>query len=135
MVCDEEWISPESFICVSPSLWSAERYIAIFNRDSSLEVCQPGNFKSKSTASNDAKITDISEQSENVQQKITPWKIFPIDDDSILAKQASLSNGKSREDGLIVVASLIDKAANLGGIFIVIICIKVMFHKRLCISH
>ncbi|EDV19252.1 uncharacterized protein TRIADDRAFT_5097, partial [Trichoplax adhaerens] len=54
--------------------------------------------------------------SANVQQKITPWKIFPTDDESLLSKQLTLSNGKSREDGLIVVASLIDKAANLGGL-------------------
>jgi len=54
----------------------------------------------------------------NVQKKIIAWKIVPPDEMMIaeLQQQRLLSLQKSSGGNLIVVASLIDKAPNLGGL-------------------
>lgn len=54
----------------------------------------------------------------NFQKKITPWKILGIPDSLLDTMSEELVSKKrnATEDGLIVVASLIDKIPNLGGL-------------------
>ena len=57
-------------------------------------------------------------QSGDVQKKITPWKVIPPDEEmmSEIQQQRMANLQKSSAGNLIVVASLIDKAPNLGGL-------------------
>lgn len=57
-------------------------------------------------------------QSSDVQKKIFPWKVIPPDADmmSEMQQQRLANLQKSSAGSLIVVASLIDKAPNLGGL-------------------
>lgn len=63
--------------------------------------------------------TNLSEvQSRDVQKKIMPWKVIPPDEEmmSEMQEQRMANLQKSSAGNLIVVASLIDKAPNLGGL-------------------
>lgn len=57
-------------------------------------------------------------QNSDVQKKITPWKVIPPDEEmtSELQQQRVANLRKNAAGQLIVVASLIDKAPNLGGL-------------------
>lgn len=57
-------------------------------------------------------------QSGDVQKKIMPWKVIPPDEDMMteMQQQRMANLQKSSAGNLIVVASLIDKAPNLGGL-------------------
>ena len=57
-------------------------------------------------------------QSRDVQKKIMPWKVIPPDEEmmSEMQQQRMANLQKSSAGNLIVVASLIDKAPNLGGL-------------------
>jgi len=57
-------------------------------------------------------------QSRDVQKKIMPWKVIPPDEEmmSEMQEQRMVNLQKSSSGNLIVVASLIDKAPNLGGL-------------------
>jgi len=57
-------------------------------------------------------------QSRDVQKKIMPWKVIPPDEEMIseMQEQRMANLQKSSSGNLIVVASLIDKAPNLGGL-------------------
>lgn len=57
-------------------------------------------------------------QSRDVQKKIMPWKVIPPDEEmmSEMQQQRMVNLQKSSAGNLIVVASLIDKAPNLGGL-------------------
>jgi len=57
-------------------------------------------------------------QSGDVQKKITPWKVIPPDEEmmSEIQQQRMANLQKNSAGNLIVVASLIDKAPNLGGL-------------------
>lgn len=63
--------------------------------------------------------TDLTgPQSGDVQKKIVPWKVTPPDEEimSEMQEQRLANFQKSSSGNLIVVASLIDKAPNLGGL-------------------
>ena len=63
--------------------------------------------------------TDLTgPQSRDVQKKIVPWKVIPPDEEmmSEMQEQRMANFQKSSSGNLIVVASLIDKAPNLGGL-------------------
>lgn len=50
------------------------------------------------------------------QKKITPWKYLPMPEFSDFAEEIQVKKKRCTEDGLILVASLISKATNLGGL-------------------
>lgn len=138
-VSEEEWIQPKQFQekLLGMRLWSSQKCygIPLYNEDRRLAnfVAESYNYREtfgaqlqcrirgekppSSTNTPDAESHDIPEGGD-VQKKITAWKIVPPDEMMIaeLQQQRMLSLQKSSGGNLIVVASLIDKAPNLGGL-------------------
>jgi len=78
---------------------------------STLEDCKQSKLVSKDP------LVQQNESSENVQRKITPWKSMNIETEQVEDIQQRFSKRKEREyEGLIVIASLIDRLPNLGGL-------------------
>jgi hypothetical protein len=61
--------------------------------------------------------SDVGLGSSNFQRKINPWKVLPITDEiSNFPEELQMKKKAYSEEGLIVVASLIDRIPNLGGL-------------------
>ena len=60
-------------------------------------------------------VTLDQEESSNLQKKIMPWTTMFSDDDQLLKLESNEPSSKACQD-LVVVASLIDKIPNLGGL-------------------
>ncbi len=63
-------------------------------------------------------ITDEIIPSANFQKKINPWKTLCVSESLLdsMSEELIVKKRASIEDGLIVVASLLDKIPNLGGL-------------------
>jgi len=103
----EEELIPKSIIeSISNS------HISIGNPFSTLSDCSKEKLSQKHVAKQNNK--DQS-SNQNVQKKITPWKSMLTDSDLSISSRLSDKSTRAHED-LVVIASLIDKAPNLGGL-------------------
>ena len=140
-VSDVEWISPDFFRqnALGMRVWNTEHGahgIPLYNcPDSRLAQmsCAPGlDLEARTgqqltelmagavpeTKKDDVREGSMAPQGGDVQQKITPWKIIPPDGEIMaeLQEQRLLTLQKSSSGNLVVVATLIDRAPNLGGL-------------------
>lgn len=111
-VIDQELIPVSGFLAASPC-WERQSVLPLCCRNVDLlHMCK--EIATQGMADENADL-GVSETSGDVQKKITPWsgpeglaELFP-DLDVFAGKEDA-------PDGLIVVASLVNKAANLGGV-------------------
>ncbi|XP_022088636.1 probable methyltransferase TARBP1 [Acanthaster planci] len=126
-LASDEFLDPKLFDKDSPLLWSNSNkfhpIIRLYNPENSLiqeEYCislcvQPSAAQAIPGMSVVSSTFESIDKDSNVQKKIIPWQdtLMPGFDDVI--GTAGQEKG-SRKDSLILVASLIDKAPNLGGL-------------------
>ncbi|XP_030053983.1 tRNA (guanosine(18)-2'-O)-methyltransferase TARBP1 [Microcaecilia unicolor] len=112
-VVEEEWISPCKFTRFSDiPLGSA---FQLFNSRAELRDLKPSDWSQQDIGSTTNE-TDIQSDWTDIQKKIIPWKNSVPDMNLELVYQVrSAKLGKSKSS-LIVVASLVEKATNLGGL-------------------
>ena len=111
-VVDQDLITLSDFLTTSPS-WQLQSVLPLHCSNEDLpSLCK--EIASREVTEEDAEL-GRSETDGNVQKKITPWsgpealaELFP-DLDVVVGRDEA-------PDGLIVVASLVNKAANLGGV-------------------
>jgi hypothetical protein len=143
---EEEWVKPEEFrqSSLGKRLWKSSKCheMPLYNEDRRLAdfVTMPYNFKEKvgvqferrfreerkprlklETAEHNTKLECDQESDDalgNVQKKMVAWKIVPPEEVMMaeLQQQRMLALQKPSGGNLVVVASLIDKAPNLGGL-------------------
>ncbi|KAG1930327.1 probable methyltransferase TARBP1 isoform X2 [Pimephales promelas] len=108
-LADDEWIPP----------WKFESFVvfpmcaALPLKNSVRDLCelQPGDWIQQ-----DKGVLDQDERWAEVQKKITPWKLSVQEQEpELMAQQRAARLGKLTSN-LLVVASLIDKPTNLGGL-------------------
>lgn len=144
-VTDEEWISPKVFTegWLGMRVWRSSedgfRGLPLYNPDDT-RVAQISNgpcftygenigeqirrrltgerTNGQNAAQTSDTVTTSELQSGDVQKKIVPWKVIPPDEEMLseMQQQRMANLQKSSAGSLIVVASLIDKAPNLGGL-------------------
>lgn len=108
---NEEWLPVSWFDSVDS--WLPKR-----DGDSRLADCQPADWVTRAAGgapvlTTPEESTETSGAVDNVQKKITPWKqMFPDLDTLTL----TAGRKKSSTNDLIVIASLIDRIPNLGGL-------------------
>ncbi|XP_078413543.1 tRNA (guanosine(18)-2'-O)-methyltransferase TARBP1 isoform X1 [Cetorhinus maximus] len=115
VVIEDEWIPA----------WKFNRVMDLFSSSSSVNVFNPRSQIC------DVKLTDwiqrdkgyglaeVDQDTEwtDVQKKIMPWKNnIPDQDLELIYQERTSKSGKSSNSSLIIVASLIDKPTNLGGL-------------------
>ncbi|XP_055954093.1 probable methyltransferase TARBP1 isoform X2 [Argiope bruennichi] len=101
----DEWIRPDWF---NKNCF----HVLTYNLDDSLKKSLPTSWTSKML--NDNLVTESNSLDYNFQKKIMPVKdIIESSDDVVLI---NLEQKQIQKDGLIVVASLIDRVPNLGGL-------------------
>ncbi|KAJ7394068.1 Tar (HIV-1) RNA binding protein 1 [Desmophyllum pertusum] len=142
-VTDEEWISPKLFTqgSLGMRIWGSSgkalvdyRCIIpisnaaadVINYDENIgeqisrrlagDAINSGQGTVRTSDATNARMS--GPQSRDVQKKIMPWKVIPPDEEMMSEmQQQRMANLKRAQPGnLIVVASLIDKAPNLGGL-------------------
>lgn len=110
-VSQEEWIPHNVFLLCE----NAHTGIPLLNTNSKLEN-EVNSSVSKTDLleinSNGMSNSDVV----NIQKKIIPWRDMCPDPDLLLSEAVLLRKQNISEDGLIVVASLIDRTPNLGGL-------------------
>ncbi|XP_071491215.1 probable methyltransferase TARBP1 [Diadema antillarum] len=115
LVTDDELVRPELFLVSDASPWKRDDACAgmpLFNGRDTLRTCKLKE-KKKLTSVKDAEIREVSwleDGSADVQKKITPWKEAPVPGLEPSAGQ------RSTRGHLVVVASLVDRIPNLGGL-------------------
>ncbi|KZS02969.1 putative Methyltransferase TARBP1 [Daphnia magna] len=109
LVC-EEWLPAEWFDGV-------KSWIPCRNTNGQLADCQPAEWVARAAGGAPAFTQDDSVSPamavRNVQKKITPWKQMLPDVNSLVV---SASRKKTTTNDLIVIASLVDRVPNLGGL-------------------
>lgn len=119
---DEEWLSADGFSSVDRTWNQHDRHNLPLTSDSSaLKKCTPGGWKSKPSepGADDEILAASSTQVGNVQKKLIPWQSLMAESDTIGGKsqlRGSGSPSQDSSDGLILVASLVDRIPNLGGL-------------------
>jgi tRNA G18 (ribose-2'-O)-methylase SpoU len=135
-ITGEEWISPDSFTEVDSVFWSRQAPLPVMLPEGSrLRGCKPGLWVSmdkKHPATEELPNVDLynpvievinAQSSRNLQKKIIPWETsldFKTPDlpirDLVGAERRQTYIDDRNEASLVLVASLIDKAPNLGGL-------------------
>ncbi|XP_067009826.2 probable methyltransferase TARBP1 isoform X2 [Anabrus simplex] len=112
----EEWITA-SYL---ESCGFSNSPVGIYNSDCSLSDFSVASWVLKTTGTVVEEEEDASSQGVNVniQKKIIPWKSMVPDHELLLSVSEPLMKRKQKaaKDGLVVVASLIDRPPNLGGL-------------------
>lgn len=118
MLSDDEWLAVESLLNVmDTSVLPVKSILPLYNEDKVLAESVPAPWVIKAVG----EISPVDEQEvmenhrSNVQKKMTPWKSMMPE----LSSSLGLPNQKfssQRRGSLIIVASLIDKTPNLGGL-------------------
>ncbi|GLH14526.1 Putative methyltransferase TARBP1 [Gryllus bimaculatus] len=110
-VTQDEWISPETLLSCG-----LKTTFPVFNKRTDLQDCEhlSSIVKSELLPDDDALCTEVA----NVQKKIIPWKAMVPDPEMLLSLSETIMRRKQMilEEGLIIVASLIDRPPNLGGL-------------------
>ena len=114
----DEWMAVQWFD--TTVTWIPKR-----NTDTKLAECQPAEWVAKAAgggpllAAEEAMIEQTTSAG-HIQKKITPWKQMLPDVDSLAVSSAAAAGRKkstqSTTNDLIVIASLIDRVPNLGGL-------------------
>ncbi|XP_026212438.1 probable methyltransferase TARBP1 isoform X1 [Anabas testudineus] len=110
-LADEEWILPWKF--EKPLCFSASPSCPLRNAAPDLSQLQPGDWIQQ-----DKSEQDKEERWAEVQKKITPWRLEIQEQEpelQLVPPQRAVRMGKLH-GSLLVVASLIDKSTNLGGL-------------------
>ena len=129
-VTDDEWISPAVFTqsATGERVWNTApdpHRIPLYNPENSAlaqMIRAPrrmtGVEAADRTGAQDDKGSAGIPQGGDVQQKISPWSVLPPEPEAALDQdsQRLLAQQKRAAGGLVVVASLIDRAPNLGGL-------------------
>ncbi|XP_067844711.1 probable methyltransferase TARBP1 isoform X2 [Heptranchias perlo] len=114
-VIEDEWIP----------VWKFNRVMALFSSSSSVNLFNPRNelcdVKPTDWVQRDKGygLAEVDQDAEwtDVQKKIMPWKNnIPDQDLELIYQERATKFGKSSNSSLIIVASLIDKPTNLGGL-------------------
>ena len=122
-ITDEEWINPALFERLSITS-DVTSYALPLARDTHLmKRCIAGTWKVKNMGQGDEEVTEqtpaaesVSSSTGNVQKKAMPWVgLTPTDAIDADVVDDVMSTKKGRTGDMIVVASLIDKIPNLGG--------------------
>ncbi|XP_063958767.1 probable methyltransferase TARBP1 [Lytechinus pictus] len=115
LVTDDELIHPELFLMSDTSPWKQDNddlIVPLYSRTDTLRTCNLKE-KLKSRSVKDAEICEghwTEDGSGDIQKKITPWK------DSHIPGLESSQGQRSPRGHLVVVASLVDRIPNLGGL-------------------
>lgn len=106
-LANEEWIPVEWFDNIES--WIPQR-----NSDKKLADCQPADWVTRAAGGAPVAAEEATETTvDNVQKKITPWKqMFP----DLETLTLTAGRKKNSTNDLIVIASLIDRIPNLGGL-------------------
>ncbi|XP_074640715.1 tRNA (guanosine(18)-2'-O)-methyltransferase TARBP1-like [Tubulanus polymorphus] len=111
-LADDEWLTPTDFLTYMPDLNSM--FISLVNEKlSELESCSSNSltWKMKGAENEDVELLDG-----DVQRKITPWRtMFPNEEAQREIEDRKVSHHNS-DAGILLVASLVDKIPNLGGL-------------------
>ncbi|KAG5266487.1 hypothetical protein AALO_G00232640 [Alosa alosa] len=108
-LADDEWIPPWKF--EKMVVFSANSSLPVRNPVADLSQMQPGDWIQQ-----DKGELEQEERWAEVQKKITAWRLsFQDQEPQLAAQQRALRLGKLTS-ALLVVASLIDKPTNLGGL-------------------
>ncbi|XP_038073031.1 probable methyltransferase TARBP1 [Patiria miniata] len=127
-LADDEFLEPQLFERDCPSLWSstgkAHPVVRLYNPEKSLIqdeyrltlAVQPSSLQASPGGSFTNSASEVCDKELNVQKKIIPWQdtVMPGFDDVI--RTVGQEEKGSRRGSLVLVASLIDKAPNLGGL-------------------
>ncbi|CAF0979391.1 unnamed protein product [Rotaria sordida] len=108
LIADDEYLWPEWFIEISQQLHLSFP-ISVYNVSTILQSCQAGIWRLTATGKTEIGGMQDEEGSSTIQHKANPYPIVEALDDTELRESIKRSQ-------LIVVASLIDKQANLGGL-------------------
>ncbi|CAF1052840.1 unnamed protein product [Rotaria sp. Silwood1] len=108
LIADDEYLWPERFIEISQQLHFTFP-ISVYNVSTILQSCQAGIWRLTASGKTDIGGIQDEEGSSTIQHKANPYPIVEALDDTEL-------RGSIKRSQLIVVASLIDKQANLGGL-------------------
>ncbi|XP_015607513.1 probable methyltransferase TARBP1 isoform X2 [Cephus cinctus] len=119
-ISSDEWISPELFKALKFTMFNRHPMKHCNpTRSLSASPVSPQMLKSSHAGTFTSEDIDITTTGTlDMQKKITPWKsMAPLDEELSEISQLSLSRKKNNsEDGIIVVASLVDRLPNLGGL-------------------
>ncbi|KAE8602001.1 hypothetical protein XENTR_v10013855 [Xenopus tropicalis] len=109
---EDEWISPHKFSSYTSNLWQSS--LPLNNpRPMNVDLLS-SDWLQKDTAGSD--LGDNETEWTDIQKKIIPWKNSIPDIDLEMAVQNRAAKLGKSSGSLIVVASLIDKPTNLGGL-------------------
>ncbi|KAG0724639.1 putative methyltransferase TARBP1 [Chionoecetes opilio] len=113
LLADDEWMSVEFLVSVAQEdqlpLYSP---LPLHNPDAVLAAAAPAPWVVKAAGEEQQADEEVTCEVRNVQKKIVPQKML-VPEVTFLPHQAGWEGGRG---GLIVVATLVDKAANLGGL-------------------
>ncbi|XP_064094349.1 LOW QUALITY PROTEIN: uncharacterized protein LOC135206784 [Macrobrachium nipponense] len=118
MLSDDEWLAVESLMNVmDTSVLPVKSILPLYNEDNVLAESVPAPWVVKAVGETSPvdEQEDMENLRSNVQKKMTPWKSMMPELSSSLGLPNQKFSGQ-RRGGLIVVASLIDKTPNLGGL-------------------
>ncbi|XP_014671014.1 PREDICTED: probable methyltransferase TARBP1 [Priapulus caudatus] len=117
LLAQDEWIHPDLFADINGLTWLRGNHsgdLQLYSPDSKLRTAKPGDWRTKlgegARASEPVSVSDLEG---NVQKKLIPWRSLMPDhtEADVTYKRQSGAQG-----GLVLVASLIDKPTNLGGL-------------------
>ncbi|XP_029449737.1 probable methyltransferase TARBP1 [Rhinatrema bivittatum] len=113
-VVEEEWISPCKFIKFLDI--PLDSTLQLFNSRAALRDLKPNDWSQQDPGGSTTNETDIQADCTDFQKKIIPWKnSMPDTNLELVFQDRAAKLGKSKSS-LIVVASLVDKPTNLGGL-------------------
>ncbi|GAB1609718.1 probable methyltransferase TARBP1 [Argonauta hians] len=115
---EEEWILPEMF-CQADSSWSnplltKHRLLPLYNEDDALRLCNSQPWRVKTSYSLTLPNEESSTEGLDFQKKIMPWRLMAPD--VLNEEHQDFLAEKTSGSQLILVASLINKVPNLGGL-------------------
>ncbi|XP_067901541.1 probable methyltransferase TARBP1 isoform X2 [Heterodontus francisci] len=114
-VIEDEWIPAWKFNRVM-DLFPSSSSINLFNPRNQLYDVKLANWIQRDKGCGLAEVDQDAEWAD-VQKKIMPWKNnIPDQDLELIYQERTTKYGKSSNSSLIIVASLIDKPTNLGGL-------------------
>ncbi|KAK3849044.1 hypothetical protein Pcinc_044186, partial [Petrolisthes cinctipes] len=120
LLADEEWVSPEYLECVvDVDVLPLHSTLPLHNSDTLLIHSPPAPWVVKAAGEREPCVVDgeVNQEVNNFQRKITPWK-------SMVKEITTTTNltclhevrPQKKPSQLIMIASLLEKAANLGGL-------------------
>ncbi|XP_046388201.1 probable methyltransferase TARBP1 isoform X2 [Ischnura elegans] len=114
-VSNDEWIPTSEFECLE-----LHSVIQLKNESEALRQSNAGDWAVKSAACKIESMPTDGDETLNIQKKIMPWKIDDLEEASLFPEAVErgkqLGRRSRKSGGLVVVASLVDRMPNLGGL-------------------